>query len=196
MNLSARSRARAARRAASLLAACGKRGNDGVVVGSKNFTESFIIAEIYAQALERAGLRVERRFNLGVDADRDGRDANAATSTSTRSTPERRSSTCCTFRRCRIREYLYATVAREFQQRYALTWLDPSPMNDSQALATTKADSAARTHRHALATRAGRLATASGDDSRVPQPPRRAAGTAARLRWICNFATCAPTTSH
>ena len=34
-------------------------------VGSKNFTESIVIAEIYAQALERAGLRVERRFNLG-----------------------------------------------------------------------------------------------------------------------------------
>ncbi len=36
-----------------------------VRVGSKNFTESFLIAEIYAQALERAGMRVERLFNLG-----------------------------------------------------------------------------------------------------------------------------------
>ena len=38
---------------------------NAVRVGSKNFTESFVIAEIYAQALERAGMRVERLFNLG-----------------------------------------------------------------------------------------------------------------------------------
>nr|WP_282571931.1 glycine betaine ABC transporter substrate-binding protein [Roseomonas acroporae] len=34
-------------------------------VGSKNFTEQFVVAEIYAQALEAAGARVERRLNLG-----------------------------------------------------------------------------------------------------------------------------------
>jgi osmoprotectant transport system substrate-binding protein len=36
-----------------------------VRVGSKNFTEQFVLAEIYAQALEAAGIRVERRINLG-----------------------------------------------------------------------------------------------------------------------------------
>ena len=36
-----------------------------VRVGSKNFTEQFIVAEIYAQALEAAGIKVERRINLG-----------------------------------------------------------------------------------------------------------------------------------
>src|SRR5258708_2315719 len=36
-----------------------------VRVGSKNFTEQFIVAEIYAQALEPAGIKVERRINLG-----------------------------------------------------------------------------------------------------------------------------------
>ena len=36
-----------------------------VRIGSKNFTESFLIAEIYAQALEKAGMPVERLFNLG-----------------------------------------------------------------------------------------------------------------------------------
>ncbi|HTP98653.1 MAG TPA: glycine betaine ABC transporter substrate-binding protein [Casimicrobiaceae bacterium] len=36
-----------------------------VKVGSKNFTEQFIVAEIYAQALEAAGIKVERKINLG-----------------------------------------------------------------------------------------------------------------------------------
>ena len=36
-----------------------------VTVGSKNFTESYLLAEITAQLLEHAGIRVERRFGLG-----------------------------------------------------------------------------------------------------------------------------------
>jgi len=42
-------------------AACGQT----VKVGSKNFTEQFILAEIYAQALEASGIKVERKINLG-----------------------------------------------------------------------------------------------------------------------------------
>jgi osmoprotectant transport system permease protein len=38
---------------------------DAVRVGSKNFTEQIILGEIVAQQLERAGLTVERRLNLG-----------------------------------------------------------------------------------------------------------------------------------
>ena len=38
----------------------------GVIrVGSKNFTEQIVLGELTAQALERAGLKVERRLNLG-----------------------------------------------------------------------------------------------------------------------------------
>jgi len=36
-----------------------------VKVGSKNFTEQFILAELYAQSLEAAGIKVERKINLG-----------------------------------------------------------------------------------------------------------------------------------
>jgi osmoprotectant transport system substrate-binding protein len=34
-------------------------------VGSKNFTEQFVLAEIYAQALEAAGIKTEKKLNLG-----------------------------------------------------------------------------------------------------------------------------------
>src|SRR5215472_10753576 len=47
--------------AASLAAAA----TGQVRVGSKNFTEQFVVAEIYAQALEAAGIKVERKVNLG-----------------------------------------------------------------------------------------------------------------------------------
>jgi osmoprotectant transport system permease protein len=42
-------------------------GSRGVIVGSKDFTEQVILAEMIAQALEGAGLEVEREFELGGD---------------------------------------------------------------------------------------------------------------------------------
>ena len=41
------------------------RDSDVVRIGSKNFTEQIVLGEIVAQAVEAAGLRVERRLNLG-----------------------------------------------------------------------------------------------------------------------------------
>ena len=43
--------------------------NDGVelTIGSKNFTEQFILGEIYAQALEAAGYDVNTDLNLGSE---------------------------------------------------------------------------------------------------------------------------------
>jgi glycine betaine/choline ABC-type transport system substrate-binding protein len=42
-----------------------KNGKVTVTVGSKNFTEEYILGEIYAQALEAAGYKVEKQLNLG-----------------------------------------------------------------------------------------------------------------------------------
>jgi osmoprotectant transport system substrate-binding protein len=47
-----------------LLISC-SGATDRIVVGSKNFTESVLLGEIVAQQLERYGLDVDRRFNLG-----------------------------------------------------------------------------------------------------------------------------------
>ena len=38
-----------------------------ITVGSKNFTEQFVLGEIYSQALEAAGYKVERQLNLGSE---------------------------------------------------------------------------------------------------------------------------------
>src|SRR4029453_15135535 len=58
---------------AFLLAACGgsgapaqdARGDDAITVASFNFPESVLLAEIYSQAIEGAGVRVEREAALG-----------------------------------------------------------------------------------------------------------------------------------
>ena len=57
-----------------------------ITVGSKNFTEEFILGEIYAQALQAAGYEVKKDLNLGDRADRAQGAQGAATSTATRST--------------------------------------------------------------------------------------------------------------
>jgi glycine betaine/choline ABC-type transport system substrate-binding protein len=38
-----------------------------ITVGSKNFTEQFVLGEIYSQALEAAGFKVKRQLNLGSE---------------------------------------------------------------------------------------------------------------------------------
>ena len=47
-----------------VILACSPR-HPPVVIGSKNFTESVILGELLAQRLERAGIPVERKLNLG-----------------------------------------------------------------------------------------------------------------------------------
>ena len=44
-------------------------GNAGktITIGSKNFTEEFILGEIYAQALQAAGYKVKKELNLGSE---------------------------------------------------------------------------------------------------------------------------------
>lgn len=52
--------------AVSIAAGTASFADDVVKIGSKNFTEQFIVAEVYAQALEKAGVKVERHLNLGA----------------------------------------------------------------------------------------------------------------------------------
>ncbi|MEA3502173.1 MAG: ABC transporter substrate-binding protein, partial [Actinomycetota bacterium] len=56
---------------ALIAAACGS-GDDGgtiegptITIGSANFSENALVAEIYAQALESEGYQVERKLNIG-----------------------------------------------------------------------------------------------------------------------------------
>ena len=131
-----RARAIALVSSAALLPQCASRG--AIRVGSKNFTESIVIAEIYAQSLENAGLRVERRLNLGStqialaamqrgDIDLYPEYTGTALIDVLHHAPGNDP-----------RE-IYAIVRDAFAKTYGLNWLDASPMNDSQGIATTPA---------------------------------------------------------
>jgi len=132
------------RRAAALLGAalilpqCSAKSGNVVRIGSKDFTEEFLLAELYAQTLEAAGMTVERKFNLGGSAI-----AMAALQRGDIDLyPEYTGTGLIDILHqppVRDAKKLYETVKKEFNAKYNLTWLDPSPMNDSQGLATTVA---------------------------------------------------------
>jgi osmoprotectant transport system substrate-binding protein len=119
------------------LVRCGP-GGPSVRVGSKNFTESIVIAEIYAKALEQGGLRVERHLNLGSTAI-----AMAAIERGDIDLYPEYTGTALLdvlhLAPMSDPKQIYDTVSAAFAMQYQLQWLAPSPMNDSQALATTKA---------------------------------------------------------
>ena len=45
----------------------GADSKPAITVGSKNFTEQFVLGEIYSQSLEAAGFKVKRQLNLGSE---------------------------------------------------------------------------------------------------------------------------------
>ena len=60
-----------------------------LTIASKNFTEEFILGEIYAQALAAGGYKVRKRLNFGSELVAFAR-SSPARSTPIRSTPARR----------------------------------------------------------------------------------------------------------
>jgi osmoprotectant transport system substrate-binding protein len=114
-------------------------GDSGeIIIGSKNFTEEFIVAEMYAQLLENAGFSVERKFNLGGTPL-----AHAALLQGEIDLyPEYTSTGLLTvLKQPAIREpqQVYAAVKSGYEEQFQLTWLEPSPFNNTQALAMTRA---------------------------------------------------------
>jgi osmoprotectant transport system substrate-binding protein len=105
-----------------------------IKIGSKNFTEQFIVAELYAAALENAGFKVERKINLGgtlvahealksgaIDLypEYTGTGFNAVMkATTTETDPEK------------VRQIVKAFYEKEFN----LTWLKPSGINNGYAI--------------------------------------------------------------
>ena len=51
----------------NLIQSSSQNGDVSITVGSKNFTEEYILGEIYAQGLEAAGYDVKKQLNLGSE---------------------------------------------------------------------------------------------------------------------------------
>jgi osmoprotectant transport system substrate-binding protein len=122
------------------LAGCGAgTGGDRptVVVASKDFIEQFILGEMYALVLEEAGFDVERRLNLGGTPV-----AQAALLEGEIDVyPEYTGTGLLTVLGLEVMSdptAVYNTVKEEYEEQFNLTWLEPAPMNNTQALAMTQ----------------------------------------------------------
>ncbi|WOD38512.1 glycine betaine ABC transporter substrate-binding protein [Nodosilinea sp. E11] len=124
--------------AALLAAACGGGSGDDVIsVGSKDFTEQLIIGEMYALVLEENGFTVERKLNLGgtpvAQAAIESGDIDLY--------PEYTGTALLTVLNLPAssdQQAVFDTVQQAYQAQFNLVWLDPSPMNNTQALAMTE----------------------------------------------------------
>jgi len=124
---------------ALVLSACGGSASSAPIkVGSKDFSEEFIVGEMYALMLENEGFKVERKHNLGgtpvaqaaiIKGDID-------------LYPEYTSTGLLTvLKKAPIADpaQILATVKSEYEKQFKLTWLTPSPFNDTNGLAVTQA---------------------------------------------------------
>ncbi|MCG8365928.1 MAG: quaternary ammonium transporter [Pseudanabaenales cyanobacterium] len=108
-----------------------------IKIGSKDFTEQLILGEMYALKLEDAGFQVERKLNLGgTPVAQAGLESGAIDLY-----PEYTGTGLLTVLKLPVsndQQQVYETVARAYQEQFNLVWLDPAPMNNTQALAMTQ----------------------------------------------------------
>ena len=126
---------------ALLLTACGGGGSETITVASKDFTEQFIVGEMYALLLEDAGYTVERKMNLGgtpvahqalLDGEIDVYPEYTGTGLLTVLKHDVMSDP----------QAVYDVVKNDYADQFNLAWLEPAPMNNTQALAMKKARAA------------------------------------------------------
>jgi len=125
------------------LCACGRDGWT-IVVGSKNFTESVLLAELIAQQIEaRTDLRVERRLNLGgtflchqalVAGQIDVYPEYSGTAlTAILEQPVQRD-----------HEEVLRIVSQAYRERFAAEWLPPFGFNNTYAIVVREEDAQQR----------------------------------------------------
>jgi osmoprotectant transport system substrate-binding protein len=108
-----------------------------VRIGSKNFTEAILVAEMYALALENAGIRVERKFNLGATPVAHTALVNGEIDLY----PEYTSTGLLeVLKQAPISDarVILEAVRKGYEEQFKLTWLEPSPFNNTNALAMTR----------------------------------------------------------
>jgi osmoprotectant transport system substrate-binding protein len=132
-----------------VLTACGTDNNAAstatpkrkIVVASKDFTEAILVGEMYALVLEDAGIGVDRKMNLGgtdlvqealmKGGEKGGVDLYPEyTGTGLQAVLKADPIADA--------QGTYDAVKKGYAEQFQLTWLDRSPMNDTQAMVTSK----------------------------------------------------------
>lgn len=110
-----------------------------VKIGSKDFTESLLLGEMIALLLENNGVPVERRLNLaGTQVAHE-----ALTKGEIDIYPEYTGTGYLFILGVKDSvenpAQVYARTAADYKSRWNLVWLDPAPMNNTNAIAVTQA---------------------------------------------------------
>ena len=110
--------------------------DEKVRIGSKDFTENLIFAELYALALEDACIKVDRKFDLASSVVH-----TAITSNEIDLYPEYTGTGLLAVLKLPLitdpRE-VYDTVKTEYEKRFDIIWLDYAQANDGQGIMVTK----------------------------------------------------------
>lgn len=112
----------------------GKDSAGRIKVASKQFTEQYILGEMYASVLEEQGFKVERKLNIGTtpvlqaglengEIDLYPEYTGTGLTTVLKLPPSSEA------------KQVFDTVAKGYKEKYNLVWLDPAPMNNTWALA-------------------------------------------------------------
>ena len=104
-----------------------------VKIGSKNFTEQYVLAEIYAAALENAGIKVERRINLGGTLIAQA----ALVAGEIDLYPEYTGTALIAVVKGKVQsdpQAVYDEVKGFYEKNFKLTWLKPDAVNNGYAI--------------------------------------------------------------
>ncbi len=123
--------------AASLFAGCGSRAANSdaatIRIGAKGFTESEVVAEVYALALEDAGYHVERVYNISSSVIH-----TSLVNDEIDLYPEYTGTGLLAvlgLDPITDAQQVYDRVKAEYKEQFQVTWLDYSAANDGQGLA-------------------------------------------------------------
>lgn len=109
---------------------CGSKGT--IKVGSKDFTENEVVAEVYSLALEDAGYKVDREFNIAGSVIH-----KSITSNEIDIYPEYTGTGLLSILGEDMMtdpDKVYNEVKKQYNKKYKITWLDYSKANDGQGL--------------------------------------------------------------
>jgi osmoprotectant transport system substrate-binding protein len=148
---------------AALSPAVMAQDGDPVIVGSKDFTEQFIVAQMYLKVLDNAGIATEDRLNLGgtqvahqalvegeislypeytgtgltevLQIPLDDVTGGGGATPDASATPAMGATPVAGD----LSQIVYDRVKSEYESQFGLTWLERSPANNTQALAVKRA---------------------------------------------------------
>jgi len=110
-----------------------------IQIGSKDFTEAIVVAEMYAQLLEQAGFTVERKFNLGATPIAHEALVKGDIDLYPEYTSTGLQEVLKNTERFGDSAAILDAVRAGYEEQFQLTWLDASPFNNTNVFATTAA---------------------------------------------------------